>query len=79
MHTPWLGFFGDRDKSIPVDDVEALRARLDAETEVPHEVVRYASAGHGFFCDRRDSYHGESAADAWPRALAWFEAHLAKS
>jgi carboxymethylenebutenolidase len=77
MRTPWLGFFGDRDKSIPVDDVEALRGRLDAEAEVPHDVVRYESAGHGFFCDRRDSYHEESAADAWPRALAWFEAHLA--
>lgn len=77
MATPWLGFFGDRDKSISVDDVEDLRARLDGEATVPHEVVRYGSAGHGFFCDRRDSYDADAAADAWPRALAWFSTHLA--
>ena len=27
--TPWLGLFGDHDESIPVDDVEQLRAALD--------------------------------------------------
>lgn len=76
MTTPWLGFFGDKDKSIPVDDVEALRGRLDAGASVAHEVVRYASAGHGFFCDRRDSYDAGAAEDAWPRTLAWFADHL---
>ena len=31
---------------------------------------------HGFHCDARESYHAESAADGWPRALEWFEGHL---
>ena len=26
LKTPWLGLYGDSDQSIPVDDVEALRA-----------------------------------------------------
>lgn len=79
MTTPWLGFFGDHDKSIPAHDVEALRDRLDADATVPHEVIRYATAGHGFFCDKRDSYDDDAAADAWPRTVAWFATHLAKA
>ena len=76
IRTPWLGLFGDRDQSIPVGDVEALRAALDA-TPVDHDIVRYAEGEHGFFCDKRPSYNAEAAADAWPRALQWFSAHLA--
>ena len=78
LRTPWLGLFGDLDKGIPVDDVEALRAALDEADPVPHEIVRYADADHGFHCnDRPAVYHAEAAADAWRRAVAWFDTHLA--
>jgi carboxymethylenebutenolidase len=77
LQAPWLGLFGDLDQGIPVDDVEALRAAA-ATSDLPTEVVRYPDAGHGFHCDQRDSYHAESAADAWQRTLAWFEEHLGK-
>ncbi len=76
LQTPWLGLFGDQDGSISVDDVEQLRAAL-REAPVDAEVVRYPDAGHGFHCDRRADYHEASARDAWARALAWFDAHLA--
>jgi carboxymethylenebutenolidase len=76
LRTPWLGLFGDRDESISVEDVERLRAAL-AAAPVPTEVVRYPDAGHGFHCDQRDSFHAESAADAWERTRAWFDHHLA--
>ena len=76
LKTPWLGLFGDRDESIPVEDVEVLRARL-AELDVATEVLRYAGAEHGFHCDVRPSYHAEAATDAWARALAWLRDHLA--
>jgi carboxymethylenebutenolidase len=75
LETPWLGIFGDLDASIPVEDVEALRTRL-AELDVPTEVIRYATAEHGFHCDARPSYNAEASTDAWGRALAWFEEHL---
>jgi carboxymethylenebutenolidase len=76
LRTPWLGLFGDEDASIPVEDVEALRDALRA-APVATEVVRYPGAQHGFHCDARpDNYHPEAAADAWARALAWFDAHL---
>ena len=76
MKTPWLGVFGDLDQSIPVDDVERLRAELARKAQVDWDIVRYPDAGHGFNCDQRPSYHGPSARDAWARALAWFDAHL---
>jgi carboxymethylenebutenolidase len=76
LQTPWLGLFGDLDGSIPVEDVEALRARLDDEAPVAHQVVRYADADHGFHCDVRPSFHPEASADAWQRTLAWFDEHL---
>ena len=79
LQAPWLGLFGDEDGSIPVDDVERLRATLDAETTVAHEIVRFAGAEHGFNCDQRPSYHPDAAKDAWQRTLAWFGAHLGAS
>lgn len=76
LRTPWLGLFGDLDKGIPVEDVEQLRAEA-AKSPVANEVVRYAEADHGFHCDDRPAvFHAEAAADAWRRAVAWFDAHI---
>lgn len=76
LQTPWLGLFGDEDASIPVDDVERLRAALEP-APVASDVVRYAGAGHGFHCDARpDAFEPAAAADAWGRTLTWFELHL---
>lgn len=75
LETPWLGMFGDDDNSIPVDDVERLAAALE-EAAVDVEVIRYAGAGHGFFCDQREAFNAEIAADAWQRTLAWLEQHV---
>jgi carboxymethylenebutenolidase len=75
LQTPWLGLFGDDDASIPVDDVEQLRSALTA-AKVDTEIVRYADAGHGFHCDKRDDFRPDAAADAWQRTLEWFGTHL---
>ena len=76
LRTPWLGLFGDEDASIAVADVERLREALTT-APVDAAVVRYPEAAHGFHCDVRADYHEPSARDAWSRALAWFDAHLA--
>jgi carboxymethylenebutenolidase len=76
LQTPWLGLFGDEDQSIPVEDVEKLRAALEADAKPDTEIVRYPGAQHGFFCDKRPSYDAEAAADAWPRTLRWFGEYL---
>lgn len=64
--------FGTEDHSIPMKNVESIRAkRPDCEIFV------YEGAGHGFNCDQRASFHAESARIAWERTLAFLETHLA--
>ena len=76
LKTPWIGFFGDADASIPVDQVEALREAATAAS-VPTEVVRYPDADHGFHCDARPATYDEAAAkDGWDRTLEFFGTHL---
>ena len=72
LHGAWLGLYGDLDKGIPADEVEALRAAA-ASADVPTEVVRYPAAGHGFHCHERPQVYVEpDALDAWARrAHAW--------
>jgi carboxymethylenebutenolidase len=76
LKTPYLGFFGDRDQTISVDEVESLRTAV-GDAGVPAEVVRFPEAEHGFHCDARSSYHEASAKQAWQQTLQWLSTHLA--
>jgi carboxymethylenebutenolidase len=76
LETPWLGIFGDLDAVIPVADVDELRKRL-AELDVPTDVLRYATAEHGFHSETRPSFNAAAATDAWARTLNWLAEHLA--
>lgn len=78
--TPEIGgtlyaFFGLEDASIPVEQVDEIEDAL-AQHNVPHRVFRYAGAGHGFFCDRRQSYEPTAAADAWEQVKQLFQTTL---
>lgn len=78
IETPWLGLYGDRDHSIPVADVERLRAAA-AKAPVETEIVRYPEADHGFNCnDRPNVYDPAASADAWSRTLEWFDRFLSR-
>jgi carboxymethylenebutenolidase len=63
--------FGETDASIPMSDVEAVRA---AQPGV--EIHVYPGAGHGFACDERGSYSAKDAAVAQRRTLDFFAKHL---
>ncbi|MEE3718534.1 dienelactone hydrolase family protein [Tumidithrix elongata RA019] len=77
IKAPIYAFFGEEDAGIPLTDVTKVEAALQ-EANIPHKVFRYPKAGHGFFCDKRGSYHPESAADAWTHVLELFEENLHK-
>ena len=68
--TPVLCLFGEKDTAIPLEDVEAIRRRLEELGET-HEVLVYPGAGHGFFCEERSSYDESAAKDAWRRTKEW--------
>jgi len=73
---PWLGFYGDLDQSIPVDDVEDLREAARSAV-VSTQIVRYASADHGFNCnDRPEHFNTEASDDAWAKMLEFFAVHI---
>ena len=72
---PVLGLFGEEDANPTLDDVANFDAELTKHGKA-HEFHNYAGAGHGFHCDVRGSYRAEAAADAWAKALAWFDQNL---
>lgn len=65
--------FGEKDASIPMGDVEAIRA---AQPDV--EIHTYANAGHGFGCDQRGSFQAEATLSAQERTLSFLEKFLKK-
>jgi carboxymethylenebutenolidase len=66
---PWLGLFGERSTDPSLADVEKLR-NAAASAERGTDVVIYPDVGHRFDADPK------TAADAWQRALNWFDANL---
>jgi carboxymethylenebutenolidase len=75
IKVPILCLFGEKDTSIPPEEVRAIEASL-ARQPREHEVVVYPGAGHGFFCDERAAYDRDAAEDAWRRTRAWLELRL---
>jgi carboxymethylenebutenolidase len=72
MKAPVLGLYGEADQGIPVAQVEAMKAALQAAGK-PAEFKIYPGAPHGFHADYRQSYRKEAAEDAWKEMIAWFK------
>jgi carboxymethylenebutenolidase len=70
-----LCLFGGKDAMIPPPQVEAVKNALDARGK-RDEVIVYPDADHGFFCDKRPTYHAASAEDAWGRVKRLFAEEL---
>lgn len=72
QHGALLMFWGGKDTHIPP---EAYRTLTDALTQAQavHEQVVFSQAGHGFFCDRRESYEEGAARQAWAMTQAFLE------
>ena len=72
LKAPVLGLYGEADQGIPVAQVEAMKAALQAAGK-PAEFKIYPGAPHGFHADYRQSYRKEAAEDAWNQMIAWFK------
>jgi carboxymethylenebutenolidase len=71
---PVMYHYGTEDKSIPLAEVELIKARYP---EAP--VYTYPGAGHGFNCEQRDSYNPEAAALARTRTLEFLARYLVRA
>lgn len=69
---PVMYHYGTADKSIPLDDVERLRA---AQPTAP--VHLYEGAGHGFNCELRETYDAEAATLSRTRTLEFLNRYIA--
>jgi carboxymethylenebutenolidase len=74
LKVPVLGLYGGVDKGIPVDQIEAMKAKLVAAGGAS-KIVVYDDAGHGFFADYRPSYVRAAAEASWSEATRWLGAH----
>ncbi|MEI7709895.1 MAG: dienelactone hydrolase family protein [Rhodospirillales bacterium] len=71
MSCPVQMHFGEKDASIPMNDVDAIRAaQPKAESHV------YMGAQHGFGCDERGSFSAPDYALAQQRTVEFFAKHL---
>lgn len=71
LSAPILALFGEADEGIPAAERAAFDQAL-TDAGVPHEIVVYPGAPHGFFDTRSD--FAEASADAWRRVLAFLAA-----
>ena len=69
---PVMFHYGSADSSIPLSDVDRLRAAQPAAT-----VHVYEGAGHGFNCEQRATYDAGAAALARTRSLEFFNRYVA--
>ena len=74
LKVPTLGLYGGQDKGIPIDQIEAMRAKL-AAAGAASRIVVYPDAGHAFYADYRPSYVKADAEASWKEATAWLKAH----
>ena len=74
LKVPVLGLYGGKDKGIPLETVEKMKAAL-AKGSSKSSFVVYPDAGHAFHADYRPSYVAADAKDGFARALAWFRSH----
>ncbi|HTS93804.1 MAG TPA: dienelactone hydrolase family protein [Stellaceae bacterium] len=67
---PTMLHFGDKDASIPMTDVEKVKAARKDTT------IYVYPAGHGFNCDERGSYDATSAKQALDRTMTFIAQHV---
>ncbi|GAC1451622.1 MAG: dienelactone hydrolase family protein [Steroidobacteraceae bacterium] len=69
---PVMYHFGTADTSIPMSDVDKVRAAADTRAVL----YLYEGAGHGFSCDQRASFNPAAAALARTRTLDFLARNL---
>ncbi len=74
---PVMGNFGEEDQNPSPEDVSKIEAELKKHGKV-HDFKTYGGAGHGFYCDERESYRRDAAEDAFARTLDWFQKHMSR-
>ncbi|WP_306187588.1 MULTISPECIES: dienelactone hydrolase family protein [unclassified Streptomyces] len=70
-----LGHYGERDRSIPPEQVDELRETLRRQSGTTPDLRLYP-AGHAFLNDRRPSHDPDAADRAWRSTVAFLHEQL---
>lgn len=72
---PVLGFFGDRDQSIPIEKIKEFKSDLDS-IGIKNDIHVYPGLGHAFANPSGPSYAPKETSDAWNRTLSFMDQYL---
>jgi len=75
VRTPLLGFWGDQDHGVGMENVERYRDALD-ETGVQYQFTIYPGMPHGFLTFDETSPNYDSSRDSWMTLLDFFDDEL---
>ena len=75
MQAPIMLMYGADDNSISAEEHQRIALAL-SQAKKRYSMNIFPKAGHGFFCDQRDSYSPEASAEAWTLTLNFFERYL---
>ena len=73
--TPLLGFWGDQDHGVGMDNVEAYRANLEAAGK-SFDFHIYPGLPHGFLTFEPDSPNYAASCDSWAKTMTFFQSHV---
>ena len=75
LKAPVLGLYAEHDQSIPLGDVDRMRAALSAAGKTQSSIHVYPGTQHGFHADYREVYDEAAAKDGWARMKDFFAQH----
>jgi len=75
---PLLGIFGNKDQSIPLDEITQFRTSLN-QSGVTNEVLIYNGVGHAFANPSGTNYAPKETEDAWEKTLSFLKKYVIDS
>lgn len=75
IQVPLLGFWGDQDHGVGMDNVETYRAALATHNK-QHDFTIYPGLPHGFLTFDESSSNYADSQDSWTKTLLFYQQHL---
>ena len=72
---PVLGIFGNKDQSIPLEEINQFRSSLE-QSGVTNEIHIYNGVGHAFANPSGDNYAPKETEDAWQKTLSFLNKYV---
>lgn len=75
---PVLGIFGDKDQSIPIEEIKQFGNSLN-QSGITNNIHIYKGVGHAFANPSGDNYAPKETEDAWQKTLSFLKKYLVNS